>query len=95
MAAAFIDYYDIFHLERSMSEKEIKKKMAEWSIMLTQMDGSTDPSNIAEKKQLREKRSVFGKPGRSCSMRKNGSSTTWSWMRRFVRDRSTIRKPVR
>lgn len=56
MAAAFIDYYDIFHLERSMSEKEIKKKMTEWSIMLTQMDGSTDPSNIAEKKQLREKK---------------------------------------
>lgn len=56
MAAAFVDYYEIFHLERSMSEKEIKKKMTEWSIMLTQMDGSTDPSNIAEKKQLRKKK---------------------------------------
>lgn len=29
MAAAFVDYYIMFDLERSMTEKEIKKKMAE------------------------------------------------------------------
>lgn len=59
MAAAFIDYYEIFHLERSMSEKEIKKKMAGWSNMLTQMDGTTDPSNVAEKQWLKEQKELL------------------------------------
>ena len=54
MAAEFVDYYVIFDLERSMTEKEIKKKMAEWSNMLTAQEGTTDPSNIEAKKELKE-----------------------------------------
>lgn len=56
MEAVFVDYYEMFHLERSMSESEIRKKMAEWSNMLTEMEGSTDPGNIAERKKLKEER---------------------------------------
>lgn len=54
MAAAFVDYYSMFDLERSMTEKEIKKKMAEWSNMLTAMEGTTEPGNIEAKKELKE-----------------------------------------
>ncbi len=59
MAATFVDYYEIFDLERSMTEKEIKKKMAAWSNMLTQREGCTDPGNIEERKRLKEEKECF------------------------------------
>lgn len=54
--AAFIDYYEMFELDRSMTEKELKGKLKKWSADLTNKEGTTPVDDVVTRQEQRELR---------------------------------------
>lgn len=50
----FIDYYEMFDLNRSMTEKELKKALGRKSVEVTKLEGSTNPNDMKTRKELQE-----------------------------------------
>lgn len=48
----FIDYYEMFGLDRSMTESQLKKALGKLSFENSQREGCTDPNNIKERKEV-------------------------------------------
>lgn len=48
----FIDYYEMFGLDRSMTEGQLKKALGKLSFENSQREGCTDPNNIKERKEV-------------------------------------------
>lgn len=65
----FLDYYDIFELERSMTEKELKKELGKKLCNVRMYQNSTNPNELETLKELQETTlklqkaiAVLGKP---------------------------------
>lgn len=58
-AANFIDYYAMFDLDRTMTEKELKRALGKASNHVTMLEGSTDPSDTKTRQELRESKEII------------------------------------
>ena len=55
----FVDFYEVFDLDRSMSEKELKKLLGKKSVEVSQLEGSTDPNDTKTRKELQEMKKLI------------------------------------
>ena len=55
----FVDFYEVFDLDRSMSEKELKKLLGKKSVAVSQLEGSTDPNDTKTRKELQEMKKLI------------------------------------
>lgn len=57
--AKLVDYYEMFELDRTMTEKELKKVLGRKSVEVTKLEGSTDPNDTQTRKELQEVRQII------------------------------------